>query len=1013
MGVMENANFSLNDPDIYYEAKQMIYRIEVGLKPDFKDSRGEKVKGRVAQDLGLFVDSIRITDVYTIDATLSRKQVELVANECFTDPVIQQYSLDQPLRDDFHWLVEVGYRPGVTDNVGRTAKEAVETRCNLKLGKQEGVYTSRRYLINGKINRAEVEMIARGVLGNELIEHFEIIDEKTWNQKEQDDFFVPRVFNKEKAEAKEVELNISDQSLMDLSRDRTLALNLSEMKAIKNYLSKEKRITARKKWGLGSRITDVELESLAQTWSEHCKHKIFSAIIEYIDDKGNRVAIDSLFDTYIKGSTEKIRKGLGEQDYCLSVFKDNAGVIKFNEKWSLVFKVETHNTPSALDPYGGALTGIVGVNRDVLGTGKGARLIFNTDIFCFAPPDYSKPLPPRLLHPRRIYEGVREGVEHGGNKSGIPTVNGGVVFDERYLGKPLVYCGTGGIMPGKTGGDFSHNKKALSGDLIVMTGGRIGKDGIHGATFSSEEIHGDSPTSAVQIGDPITQKRMADFLLKARDLGLYRSITDNGAGGLSSSVGEMAQDCNGCRLNLDMAPLKYAGLSPWEILLSEAQERMTLAVSPDKIEELLKLSEKMQVETTVLGEFIDSGFFHVLYRDQTVAYLEMYFLHNGLPRLELKAKWEKKKYPEPDFEDPPDLTSILKKVLSRWNICSKESIIRQYDHEVQGGSVIKPLVGAREDGPGDAAVLRPLLDSLEGVVVSHGICPRYGDIDTYHMMACAIDEAVRNLISVGGSLEIVAGLDNFCWCDPIKSEKTPDGEYKLAQLVRANMALYDYTVSLGIPCISGKDSMKNDYQIEETKISVPPTILFSLIGKIEDVRQAITMDVKNPGDLVYITGETREEMGGSEYFAALGFIGNEVPRVDAEKAKRSYRAIIRTVKEGLIASCHDCSDGGLGVALAETAFAGGYGMKIDLRKVPAVKIKRNDTLFFSESQTRFVITVKPENKDRFEGLMKDVNFAEIGTVLTSDAFEVLGLQGRIIVNTIIHDLKESWQKPLR
>ena len=514
---------------------------------------------------------------------------------------------------------------------------------------------------------------------------------------------------------------------------------------------------------------------LAQTWSEHCKHKIFNASIDY-HEAGRTKQIDSLFRTFIQGATEKIRSELGDKDYCLSVFKDNAGVISFDDEWNLVFKVETHNSPSALDPYGGALTGIVGVNRDPFGTGMGSRLIFNTDVFCFAPPDFQGRIPPRLLHPRRVFEGVREGVEHGGNKSGIPTVNGAVVFDDRYLGKPLVYCGTAGIMPSKINGRPSHIKQARSGDRIVMTGGRIGKDGIHGATFSSEELHEGSPVSAVQIGDPITQKRMTDFLLIARDRGLYTSITDNGAGGLSSSVGEMARESGGARLALNRAPLKYPGLQPWEILLSEAQERMTVAVPPEKLKEFLELAATLDVQATDLGEFTDDGLFSVMWEDRAIALLPLDFLHQGLPRMTLTAKWDQPTYPEPSFESAADLTHDLLRLMSRWNICSKERLIRQYDHEVQAGTVIKPLVGITTDGPGDAAVFRPILDKFRGIAVGCGIVPRYSDIDTYWMMAACIDEAVRNIVSVGADPDRLAGLDNFCWCDPVQSDKTPDGE---------------------------------------------------------------------------------------------------------------------------------------------------------------------------------------------------------------------------------------------
>jgi phosphoribosylformylglycinamidine synthase len=825
--------------------------------------------------------------------------------------------------------------------------------------------------------------------------------------------YVPKVVARNEIRVKEIDLQVSDPELLHISSESTLALSLKEMKALQVYTQNSRVREERKKIGLGKNLTDCEVEALAQTWSEHCKHKIFNAQIDYRDEKNEGLRIESLFDSYIKRSTAEIRRAMGANDWCVSVFKDNAGVIRFNKDWNFVFKVETHNSPSALDPYGGALTGIVGVNRDPFGTGKGAKLIFNVDTFCFAPPDYGKTLPPRLLHPKRVYEGVREGVEHGGNKSGIPTVNGSIVFDERFLGKPLVYCGTGGIMPRNILGEPSHEKKALPGDWIVMTGGRIGKDGIHGATFSSEELHEESPTSAVQIGDPITQKRMTDFLLRARDLGLYHAITDNGAGGLSSSVGEMARDSNGCEIHLEKAPLKYAGLDPWEILLSEAQERMTLAVPPQNLAPFLKLAEKMEVEATVLGKFTDSGKFHILYGEKTAAYLDMDFLHDGYPQMEICAKWKRKEYPEPAFPEPSDLTAVLLKLLSRYNVCSKESVIRQYDHEVQAGTVVKPLVGAHNDGPGDATVFRPLLDTWEGLVISSGICPRYSDLDTYHMMACAIDEAIRNNIAVGGNLKHMAGLDNFCWCDPVKSEKTPDGEYKLAQLVRANMALYDYTTTFGVPCISGKDSMKNDYLIGSTKISIPPTVLFSAVSVVNDVRKCVTMDAKKPGDLVYVLGKTLPEMGGSEYFALHGFIGNQVPKVDAKRTKALYEALEDAIRQGLVASCHDCSDGGLGVALAETAFAGEWGMDVDLRKASSFGIERDDFLLFSESPSRFVVTIHAEDKKAFESCLQGKSFAEVGKITEETIFKVSGLKGSVAVKADIFALKEAWKRPLQ
>ncbi|MFH1490012.1 MAG: AIR synthase-related protein, partial [Pseudomonadota bacterium] len=429
-------------------------------------------------------------------------------------------------------------------------------------------------------------------------------------------------------------------------------------------------------------------------------------------------------------------------------------------------------------------------------------------------------------------------------------------------------------------------------------------------------------------------------------------------------------------------------------------------------EDFLALAEKMGVEATVLGKYTDSGMFHVRYGEETVACLSMDFLHEGLPQLHLQARWSPPHHSEPSFPATKDLKDALKKMLARLNICSKEAVVRQYDHEVQGGSVIKPLVGAANDGPSDAAVIRPLLDSFAGVVIANGICPRYGDIDTYHMAACAIDEAVRNAVAVGCPPDRIAGLDNFCWCDPVQSEKTPDGHYKLAQLVRANMALYDVTTAYDVPCISGKDSMKNDYQIGERKISIPPTLLFSVIGKMEDVRQAVTMDVKEAGHLVYVLGETAAELGASEWYALHGCIGRNVPKVNVKKARPLYEALHRAITGGYVASCHDCSDGGLGVALAEAAFAGGLGMAIDLARVPAVGIDRDDTLLFSESQSRFVVTIDPKNRKNFKSIMTGCVAAQVGTVLAEGRLMINGLQGDRIIAADLDELKAAWQQPL-
>ncbi|GFK92392.1 Phosphoribosylformylglycinamidine synthase subunit PurL [Fundidesulfovibrio magnetotacticus] len=982
----------------------MLFRVEVAPKPYLQDIPGRRAAHRITHELGVPVDDAAVVKTYTV-AGLDRDQVRRAVDiAALHDPVSHLASLD-PLASDFDWIVEVGLRPGVTDNEGRTARETLALALGLtrEQAKNVAVYTSAQYALRGSLTPAQVEHIAKDHLCNELIQRFEIKSAAQWAEKPGFEPKAAQVTGRSSDEVLTVPLSaMNDEALMAFSRENVLALSLEEMHAIRDHFLRQDVQARRAAQGLPKDPTDAELEVLAQTWSEHCKHKIFAADIDYRNaETGRSQAISSLYKTYVQGSTQAIRKAMGQDDICLSVFKDNAGVIRFSEDHHLCVKVETHNSPSALDPYGGALTGIVGVNRDPMGTGMGANLLCNTDVFCFASPFHDEPLPPRLLHPRRVMEGVREGVEHGGNKSGIPTVNGSVVFHERFLGKPLVFCGTVGLMPAQVNGKPSQDKRALPGDLIVMTGGRIGKDGIHGATFSSEELHEGSPATAVQIGDPITQRKMYDFLMRARDTGLYHAITDNGAGGLSSSVGEMANDSGGALLDLARAPLKYDGLRPWEILLSEAQERMTLAVPPERIDDFLALAAEMDVEATVLGSFNDSGCFKAVYGEKPVALLDMDFLHDGTPRMRLEAVWER-----PATEDSPlpaevDHAGLLKRMLGRLNICSKEYMIRQYDHEVKGGSVVKPLVGVERDGPADAAVMRPVLSRREALVLSHGICPRYSDLDAYWMMAGAIDEAVRNAVAAGGDLAHMAGVDNFCWCDPVQSEKTPDGRYKLAQLVRANQALAHYCQAYGVPCVSGKDSMKNDYTGGGAKISIPPTVLFTALSVIDDASQAVTSDFKQAGDVVYVLGLTRPELGASELGEELGLTFADVPQVDAVSAKRRYQALRRSAKGRQHNACHDCSDGGLAVALAEMCLGGRLGADVDLSRVPASPDCSDPlAVLYSESHSRFVVGVPSANVASFEKLFAGQWMAPVGRVTTDGKLTVRRGEAVLLSETV-------------
>ncbi len=924
----------------------------------------------------------------------------------------------EPFDADF--ILEVGFRPGVTDNEGRTARDTAA--MVLELPREAiHVYTSIQYRISSTkdapLTRERVELIARDLLCNELIQRYRLKSKQEWQNAAGFEAQAAKVTGSASDAVETVTLSaMDDKAMMDVSRDNTLALNLEEMQCIRAYFQDETVKQQRAARALPADPTDAELEVLAQTWSEHCKHKIFASRIDYHNTQtGVREDVDNLYKSCIRDATATIRARLGEGDFCKSVFKDNAGVIAFIGAYDACIKVETHNSPSALDPYGGALTGIVGVNRDPMGTGMGAELVCNTDVFCFASPFHDAPLPPRLLHPRRVLEGVREGVEHGGNKSGVPTVNGSLVFDERFLGKPLVYCGTVGVIPTEVAGKPGWEKKALVGDAIVMVGGRIGKDGIHGATFSSEELHEGSPATAVQIGDPITQRKMYDCIMCARDLGLYNAITDNGAGGLSSSVGEMAEDTGGCYLDLAKAPLKYDGLRPWEILISEAQERMTLAVPQENVHAFLELAERMDVEASVLGQYTNSGFFHVVYGEKTVTHVHMDFLHHGVPQLKLKAQWQSPKHKDSRLEmDAAQAGDFLKRMLGRLNICSKEYIVRQYDHEVRGGSVIKPMVGVKSDGPSDAGVLRPVLESDAGLVIAHGICPKFSDYDTYWMMANAMDEAIRNAVAVGANPDYLAGVDNFCWCDPVESEKTPDGQYKLAQLVRACKALSQFALAYGVPCVSGKDSMKNDYTGGGEKISIPPTVLFSVLGVVENVARTQTSDFKKSGHYIYILGNTAREMAGSEAASELGLLCNTVPHVHVDSALPRYRALHRAIYERLVTACHDLSDGGLAVALAEMCVGGRLGATINVDAVPTLHTGEQLTWaekLYSESASRLLVSVSPEKAALFESLMKRTHYARIGAV-TNDGVLTIKAADTVLCTESVEDLTSAFKGTL-
>ena len=951
----------------------MITKIELSTKAEFFDAFGHKIEKDI-HDLGLdAVKQVVARPVYYLAGHLPEAELIRICQILLVDPITQSYAINPlvPPNTPEQWVVEITYNPGVMDPVEESVKKGI---FDLGIKEVEKVKTAICYYIQGRLSDAEKALIIDKILSNKLIQH--VI------QPNEEIFADIRPYQFKRIEVDLLTANPAE--LLQISQQGQLYLNLEEMQTIQHYFQK-----------LGRKPTDVELETLAQTWSEHCGHKTFRGRIQYHDE-----LIDNLLKSTIMKATEELNK-----PWCVSVFKDNAGVITFDENYHVCFKVETHNHPSALEPYGGANTGIGGVIRDPMGTGLGAKPVLNTDVFCFGPPDYPyEKLPPGALHPKRIFKGVHAGVRDYGNRMGIPTTNGAIFFDELYVGNPLVFCGNVGMIPvGKV------EKKVVPGDFIILVGGRTGRDGIHGATFSSAELTSESEkisSGAVQIGNPITEKKVLDTLLQARDKGFYRAITDVGGGGLSSAVGELCQQ-TGVRVDLEKVPLKYNGLSYTEIWISEAQERMIIAVPPAYVAPALKLFAAEDVEATVIAEITNNKKLVLQYEGQTVGELDMEFLHEGLPKITREAIWQPQTFTEPTFADPTDLTSDLNQILAAYNVCSKEWVIRQYDHEVQGGSVLKPLQGIHEDGPGDASITRPILHSNRGIIVSNGFNPKYGLIDPYHMAASAIDEAIRQIISVGGSLEKIALLDNFCWGNTDK----PD---RLGGLVRAAKACYDFAKGYETPFISGKDSLNNEFQVNGESVSIPSTLLISAISVMEDTTKAISMDVKKAGNFIYLLGDTRDEMGGSHYYFIHGFTGNNVPQVNAAAAKQLMHALSQAIQAGLVKACHDCSEGGLGVAAAEMAFAGGAGMTLDLAKVfSSQSIQRNDVLLFSESNSRFVVEVAAANQAAFEKILVGQPFARIGEVTETEFFIVLGLNGKPIVTDNIYHLKESWQQTLR
>jgi phosphoribosylformylglycinamidine synthase len=979
------------------------WRIEVFRQPDRDDAEGASVQGGLAESGCAEIASVRAGRGYLLSPELSRDDVESIARRLLCDPVLEHWTLSAPgeeppraaaARASGKLRLLVAPRPGVMDPVALTL-DALLARA-LPSAPRARVSTYRAFELTARagarLSAESATEVGRRVLANETIEILLAAREDL-------PYRIPG------GQAKRGRVDVAllahdDAALEKLSKDGLLSLSLLEMRAIQQHYRAQ-----------GRDPSALELETLAQTWSEHCKHKTFTSPIDFHGER-----IENLFKSTIVRATRELARA-----WCVSVFHDNAGVISFDQGWDLCLKVETHNHPSAIDPYGGAGTGVGGVVRDILGAGLGARPIANTDAFFVGPPDLpDAALPKGCMHPRRILRGVVAGVRDYGNRMGIPTVNGGVWYDPRYVGNPLVYCGTLGLIP-----HARVHKEVHPGDIVVAVGGRTGRDGIHGATFSSLELHEDSEvesSSAVQIGNPIEEKRFLDCLLEARDRGLYRGITDCGAGGFSSAVGELGADC-GVDVDLERVPLKYPGLASHEIWISEAQERMVLAVPPARLDALLALFAAEEVEATAIGRFTDTQRLVVRDAGAVVGDLDMHFLHHGLPRGLQTATYAPPSIPDPGVPACRDVEGSLLALLAEPNVASKEWIVRQYDHEVQGMSVVKPFVGPRQHGPSDAAVLQPLPSSNRGAALALGACPRYGLLDPHAMALAAIDEALRNAVCVGGDPERTAILDNFSWGNC----KKPD---RLGALVLSAKACYEGAVAYGTPFISGKDSLNNEYRVGDTTIAIPPTLLVSALALVPDLARCVTMDLKRAGGLLYVVGLTRAEFGGSLYLeqalgggpASAGTLGNplappllggRVPRPDLDEAPRTLRALHAAIRGGLVASCHDLSEGGLAVAAAEMALAGRLGLELELARVPCETLAPGcdalATRLYSESCTRFLVEVAPQHAQAFEHALAGRTCAEVGRVAANERCVLRGLDGAVCADLPLERLEQAFR----
>ncbi|MFQ5503965.1 MAG: phosphoribosylformylglycinamidine synthase subunit PurL [Planctomycetota bacterium] len=961
--------------------------VEVAVRPSLEDPAALLVAGRLAS-LGLEGRVLAVRG-FLLPAGLGESELKRAAAEVLADPISDRYRIAAPGTGDASlWQgydkaarLVVRRRPGVTDAVARSVREALG-----ELGiRVDAAGTYRAWLFPLELGPAERRRCLEE-LGRELAN--EVIEEVLLDRLPEG---LPGPSSRPLEARVELPLSgLDGDDLVELSKRHCFSLSQIEMEKIQAWFDESE----------GRAPTLTELETLAQTWSEHCKHKTLAGRIRFEDTtSGESRSYENLLRETIFEVTREL-----DRPWCVSVFEDNAGVVDFDGKDCLCIKVETHNHPSAIEPFGGAGTGIGGVIRDILGTGLGAKPLCSLDVFCVAPPDLPwEELPAGSLHPARVLDGIVAGVRDYGNPMGIPTVTGAVHFDPAFVGNPLVYCGTVGLVP-------KHKvlKAARPGDRILLAGGRTGRDGIHGATFSSVELHEESETvssGAVQIGDPITEKKLTDALLEARDKNLFTAITDCGAGGLSSAVGEMGRRI-GARADTSRVPLKYEGLTPTETWISEAQERMVFAVPPKKLERFREVFARYEVEVSDIGEFSDSGRLEIWHRDEKIADLDMGFLHDGLPRVGREALYRAAQLEEPELPEPSDLGSVLLGALSDHGVASKEWILRQYDHEVQGGSLAKPFSGPRQRGPGDAAVCVPKASLPIGFAVGTGLNPRYSWIDPAAMAEAALDEALRNVVVKGGDPGTCAVLDNYCWGN------TDDPE-QLGALVRATEALCELARVYRTPFISGKDSLNNEYRVGDETISIPGCLLVTALAPVTAVESVPDSAFTGADHAVYLLGETLRELGGSVYYKLEGQLGASVPRARGADHYAVYRALHAMIQEDCILAAHDLSEGGLGVAAAEMALGGEVGVFLDLANA-AAGMERADEILFSESLGRILVEVHPEQEATLceSCAQSGIACSKIGVTMDEATLTADAPDGSRILTLGLAECREAWQRPL-